>query len=166
MARRAAAPVAVCIASIFVGAYLAACGSGGATDTTTAGSASAAKSGERHAQPSTSRAFDEVAVDLRRAALSKRPYAAIHRTEGLKAAERGTLESFCKVNRQLVENQESWKLRQISYYIARIRNYAEASLAFYATPGVNAAIGTLQDALDLRSFGAEQVRLYARACYR
>jgi hypothetical protein len=109
--------------------------------------------------------YEEVLHGLKKAALAERSYDAVGRAEDLKPTLRASLDAFCETNREMLENQEAWKVAGTGYYLVRIKLRAERELPFVSTHPVAVAVNDYRPLFGLDSFDPAAVRRYAHACY-
>lgn len=110
--------------------------------------------------------YGEILHGLKKAAAThRRGYDAIGRAEGLKPALRASLDAFCEVNREMIMNEEAWKVVEGGYYLSRIKRRAERELPFVSTGPVNVAVKRYKGLFGLTSFEPKAVYRYDKACY-
>jgi hypothetical protein len=106
--------------------------------------------------------FKAILVGLKRAQASGSTYGAEKRAKSLPAAEKVVVDAFCYMAWQIGANREAAKLEKGKYIVGRVTTAAEFNLD--APSKIEAAMGGLQQTIDLESLDADEVARYSRAC--
>jgi hypothetical protein len=115
-----------------------------------------------------SEAFIEVLQGLKQAAASNEAYNAVQRAESLDPVEENVVEEFCNNVFQIRANHEVPLARYNRPYISeRVTRYAlHRHEDDEFAEQVVAAIGRLEDQIDLGSFDGKKLKRYVKACYQ
>jgi hypothetical protein len=109
--------------------------------------------------------YEALLHSIKHAVTSNSSYDAVDEAEDLKPALRASIDAFCETNYELLQNTESWKVKDSGYFVSRIKLRAERELPFVSTALVAAAVKKYKGLFGLDTFEPEDVSSYANACY-